>query len=318
MGRGYAPLHHLRRDRLVGSDRSPAREDCALRRFSDFAVVDWSGEAVARPKGLAVAHASEGQTAPVLLRPERGWSRPAVLDWLDRLAKAEADILIGLDLSLALPFVDLGTYFPGWDKSPHDAFALWSLVDELAAADDHLSASTFLADSEIARHFRQFNNCGDQFGSGRGRLRVCEHGQAAMGLTPQSCFNLVGAAQVGKSSLTGMRVLNRLRGRVPIWPFDPVPSKGPVLVEIYTSIAARAAGIRKGRSKVRDAQALDDVLDALGSNPHAPLSSYDDHSTDAILTTAWLRRAAALPANWGPHDLTPIIARSEGWTFGVH
>src|SRR3546814_10514255 len=59
------------------------------------------------------------------------------------------------------------------------------------------------------------------FGLGRGRLRVCEHGQAAMGLSPQSCFNLVGAAQVGKSSLTCMRVLNRLRGRVPVWPFDP-------------------------------------------------------------------------------------------------
>ena len=288
-----------------------------MRQFHNFVVVDWSGQAVARPKGLAVAYASVGNRAPVLLRPDGGWSRPAILNWIGRLAEAESDILIGLDLSPALPFVDQGAYFPGWNASPLDAIELWSMVDRLAADDDHLSATAFLAENEIARHFRQLNNCGDRFGSGRGRLRVCEHGQARMGLSPQSCFNLVGAAQVGKSSLTGMRVLARLRGRVPIWPFDAIPAKGPVLVEIYTSIAARAGRMRKSRSKVRDANSLDEVLQALGSDPHAPLSKYDDHSTDAILTTAWLRGAAEAPAHWSPAGLTPEIARSEGWTFGV-
>ena len=287
-----------------------------MREFSDFAVVDWSGQAVARPKGLAVAYASTGRRAPSLLRPSGGWSRPAILDWIERLADARNDILIGLDLSPALPFADRGSYFPGWDNSPRDAAELWSLVDRLAAEDDHLSVTTFLADSEIGRHFRQLNNCGDRFGSGRGRLRICEVGQAKMGLTPQSCFNLVGAAQVGKSSLTGMRVLHRLRGRVPIWPFDPVPEKGPVVVEIYTSIAARAAGLRKGRSKVRDAQTLGDVLTELKSDRHTPLQSYDDHSTDAIMTTAWLRGAARNEALWNPAGLKEV-ARTEGWTFGV-
>ena len=287
-----------------------------MREFSDFAVVDWSGQAVARPKGLAVAYASTGRRAPSLLRPSGGWSRPAILDWIERLADARNDILIGLDLSPALPFADRGSYFPGWDNSPRDAAELWSLVDRLAAEDDHLSVTTFLADSEIGRHFRQLNNCGDRFGSGRGRLRICEIGQAKMGLTPQSCFNLVGAAQVGKSSLTGMRVLHRLRGRVPIWPFDPVPEKGPVVVEIYTSIAARAAGLRKGRSKVRDAQTLGDVLTELKSDRHTPLQGYDDHSTDAIMTTAWLRGAARNEALWNPAGLKEV-ARTEGWTFGV-
>ena len=288
-----------------------------MRQFANFAVVDWSGEAVPRPKGLAVAHARAGQGAPVLLRPERGWSRAAVLEWIERLHSAETDILIGLDLSPALPFVDRDAYFPGWAESPSDAVGLWQAVDDLASNDDHLSANGFLAHSEVGRHFRQLGNCGDLFGLGRGRLRVCEHGQAAMGLSPQSCFNLVGAAQVGKSSLTGMRVLNRLRGRVPVWPFDPVPTTGPVLVEIYTSIAARAAGMRKGRSKVRDAKSLDEVLHALGSASHATLRCYDDHSTDAILTAAWMRNAAHVDAHWNPPGLTPEIARSEGWTFGV-
>ena len=288
-----------------------------MRQFANFAVVDWSGEAVARPKGLAVAHASAGSGAPALLRPEHGWSRQRILDWFGRLHAAEADILVGLDLSPALPFFDQGAYFPHWDQSPPDAKALWAMVDQMATDDEFLSVRTFLGDPEIQRHFRQFKNCGDRFEAGRGRLRVCEHGQAAMGMSPQSCFNLVGAAQVGKSSLTGMRVLNRLRGRVPIWPFDPVPEKGPLLVEIYTSIAARAAGVRRGRSKVRDAASLDEALAALGSGSHHPLRAYDDHSTDAILTAAWLRREAPRADNWVPADLNPELARTEGWTFGV-
>ncbi len=238
-------------------------------------------------------------------------------EWLERLGETSSDVLVGLDLSPALPFIDKGAYFPGWADSPANAKELWEMVDRLAADDEHLAASAFLTTSEVGRHFRQLNNCGDRFGTGRGRLRACELGQADMGLSPQSCFNLVGAAQVGKSSLTGMRVLHRLRGRVPVWPFDAIPARGPLIVEIYTSIASRAAGVRKGRSKVRDAGSLDTVLGALDSDTHQPLESYDDHSTDAILTTAWLRGAASNPALWEPANLTPAIARTEGWTFGV-
>ena len=114
-----------------------------------------------------------------------------------------------------------------------------------------------------------------------------------------------------------MRVLNQLRGAIPVWPFDPLPASGPVLIEIYTTIAARAAAIRKGLSKMRDADSLDIALEALGSERHAPLARYDNHATDAILTTAWLRIAAHDPTLWNPAALTPTIAATEGWTFGV-
>lgn len=148
-------------------------------------------------------------------------------------------------------------------------------------------------------------------------MRECEHGQKAMGLSPTSCFNLVGASQVGKSSLTGMRVLHRLRNRIPMWPFDPVPPSGPVIVEIYTTVAALAAGRSKSRAKIRDAPGLDAALDALESRRHAPLAKYDDHSTDAIITAAWLRKVAADPELWNPTNMHPEIARTEGWTFGI-
>lgn len=288
-----------------------------MRRFEHFAVIDWSGQAVERPAGLAVAVAGQGTTAPTLLAPAGGWSRQALLDWLLAHARAKTDMLIGLDLSPGFPFADRDAFFPGWPASPPDAGALWAMVDDMSADDQHLAASSFLAQPEVASHFRQHRRPGDLFPAGAGRLRRCEVEQRAIGLSPSSCFNLVGAAQVGKSSLTGMRVLHRLSGTMQVWPFDPVPPAGPVVVEIYTALAARAAGLPRGRSKIRDGAALDAALGSLGSDPHRPLMRYDDHATDAILTAAWLRIAATRTELWRPDGLSDAIARTEGWTFGV-
>ena len=284
--------------------------------FTDFIAIDWSGQAVERPRGLAVAHASAGTAAPELV--DRNWSRQDILDYLLGLADRGTRALIGLDLGPALPFADRHSYFPGWSDSPSDARALWALVDRLCADDPHLGVSTFVDHPEASRHFRRHGGRkGDRFGEGGGRLRVTEHAQREQELNPYSNLNLVGAAQVGKSSLSGMRVLHRLDGRIPIWPFDPVPAEGPVLVEIYTALAARLAGMRKGTSKIRDAQTLDMLLAVFESEAHAPLARYDDHATDAMLSAAWLRVAADRPESWSPGGLTPELARTEGWTFGI-
>ena len=145
---------------------------------------------------------------------------------------------------------------------------------------------------------------------------MTEERQRAQGLNPYSNLNLVGAAQVGKSSLTGMRMLHRLDRRLPVWPIDPLPASGSVIVEIYTSLAAIAAGLPKGRTKIRDAATLDAALARLGSRPHVPLARYVDHATDAILTAAWLRAASSDAALWEPTGLAAVAA-TEGWTFGV-
>lgn len=178
---------------------------------------------MARPPGLALAVADR-DGPPRLV--EHRWSREDALDWLRDVARSGEPMLIGLDLSPALPFADRGGYFPEWRGSPPGARALWRLVDDLSGADPHLSACGVLRHPEIARHFRQPGAKGDRFGDGRGRLRATER---AMPGAPSSCFNLVGAGQVGKSGLTGMRVLHRLDGAIPVWPFDPVPPAGPVI-----------------------------------------------------------------------------------------
>ncbi len=230
-------------------------------------------------------------------------------------------MLIGIDFSFAMPFSDRSAYFPGWEASPSDAKALWGMIDILAAGEDHLSASTIPVHPEMSRHFRYragiATHVGDLFEPGFGRLRITEKAcRANRQGNAASCFNLIGASQVGKSSLTGMRLLHRLADAIPVWPFDPIPETGPVLVEIYTALAARAAGMT-GPTKMRDATALDTALAALGARPHTPLPRYDDHGTDAILTAAWLRRASREAALWNPIALDAIIARTEGWTFGV-
>jgi len=293
--------------------------------------MDWSGQNVPRPKGLALAIAS-GKEAPQLIKPADNpyWSREDLRDWMLDQASLNKDILIGLDLSFALPFADKGAYFPQWSESPTNPKSLWTMVDTLCQDDPHLSVTSFLSHPEISRHFRHNKDyIGDLFGDdpsaknrGQGRLRYVEHhqrrtnhilsrGQSA------SIFNLVGAAQVGKSSLTGMRVLHQLDGAIPIWPFDPIPESGPMIVEIYTSIAARTAGVTKGRSKIRDRKNLEAALRNLNSPISEILTIYDDHSTDALIGAAWLRESVNKTLFWRPKAMKNEIAAQEGWTFGV-
>ena len=288
-----------------------------MRRFTHFAAIDWSGARGARQRGIALAVAS-GAGAPALVRPGHIWSRAEILAWLQDVAASDANMLIGFDFSAAFAFADRGGYFPEWADSPTDMRSLWALVERLAAHDPHYEAGGFLAHPEARRHFRHHRELGDLFEPGAGRLRVVErHQRVTKQAASVSNFNLVGAAQVGKASLAGMRVLHRLAGCIPLWPGDPVPASGPMLAEIYTGVAARAAGVPAGRSKIRDGETLDTALAVLGSPPVEMRGPVSDHSSDALLTAAWLRAVSGHTAVWAPSPLTDTLARTEGWTFGI-
>jgi len=289
-----------------------------MRKFSQFVCVDWSGAKTERPPGIAVGLIGR-DGPPTLLSPNPRWSRNDVKNWLIKLAKDQTDALIGFDLSMGLPFEDKGVYFPEWDESPANASALWELIDGLCTNDPFLGVSSFVEHPQAVRHFRHSKeHVGDLFQSGTGRLRTVEQYQRETGQgNSASCFNLIGASQVGKSSLTGMRMLHQLSGALPIWPFNPMPDQGPVIVEIYTTIAALAAGLPKGRSKVRDQKGLEAALERLNTPCPAKLPKYDDHSTDALITAAWMRKVSSDERLWNPSAMTPDIAQKEGWTFGV-
>lgn len=293
-----------------------------MTRFRQFLAIDWSGAKGARQKGIALGLADMEGGPPVLIQPpEGGWGREDVLALLrDDLPE---NTLVGMDLGIALPFADCGAFFPGWGESPADALSLWALIDEICHDDPNLETNSFVDHPELTAFFRRHGGReGAQFRCdgaehGRGRLRVTEHAQAALGLRPYSNFNLVGAAQVGKSSLTGMRMLHRLRGSLPVWPINPLPDTGSVAVEIYTSLAAIEAGRTPGTAKMRSYEELNEALTTLGSPPIGKSGSVDDHSTDALITAVWLRAVAHEKHRWEPVGLTDKIARTEGWTFGA-
>lgn len=279
-------------------------------RFSRFACADWSGAKGSRHAGIALAVCDVGDAAPQLVSPPGGiWSREAVAQWL--LAQND-DLLIGFDFSFAPPWVERESYLPG-EVLPTSAKAFWAYV-EAECNDPDLGAASFLE----TRHRRHF-----YFGSADGvkadflHWRQCEILNKNSSGKTSTVYDSIGAAQVAKASFAGMRFLNHVAEHIAIWPFDALPKQGPVVVEIYTTIAARAAGIAKGRSKIRDATALDAALLALGSRAHVPMDRYTDHATDALLTAAWLRLNAENPDYWAPKSLNCEIAASEGWTFGV-
>ncbi|BDI60506.1 hypothetical protein [Qipengyuania nanhaisediminis] len=299
-----------------------------MRKFDHFLAVDWSGARGERHRGIALAIADAGGGPPVLVEPPaRGWSRTEVMELLrDDLP---ANTLVGIDLGISLPFNDCGAFFPGWDASPSHAKKLWALIDDICSADEHLGAHGFLAHPEASRYFRHGKaHEGDRFHlanaiTREGRFRETEIAQKRQKCRPVSNFNLVGAAQVGKSTLTGMRMLHQLRGHLAVWPMDPVPARritsgGSMLVEIYTGLVSReAAALSGARTKLLTYGDLNVALEALGSPPVMRYGAIDDHSSDALLTAAWLRVASGQEQRWEPRFLTAQIAWTEGWTFGA-
>ena len=280
--------------------------------FHRFAAIDWSGAKGLRHKGIAVALCDADDTAPYLVQPAQGllWSRSAIADWL--LVQSSVPTLFGFDFSFAPPLVMRGSYLPG-ETVPDTAPAFWAYVDQLCDDADFGAASLL----EVAHRPHFYFGKADGMKAEYMHNRRCEaYYNAQGGGKPSTVYDAVGAAQVAKASFAGMRLLNHLHGKVPIWPFDPLPDSGSLVVEIYTSIAARAAGRPKGRSKMRDRAALNRALTMLGSAPYAG-DEPNDHQADALLTAAWMRQAATDDRYWSPSGLNSHIARTEGWTFGV-
>lgn len=280
--------------------------------FERFVAIDWSGAKGRKHKGIAVAMAEAGESAPRLVRPDHVWSRTEVLEWLV-VEAAAAPTLFGFDFSFAPPIATRGEYLPGEPDVPSTARAFWAYVDG-RSGDEDLGAASFLeqahrrhfyfgiADGEKAR-FMHFRQCDARLNAQGGRKTA-------------SAYDAIGAAQVAKASFSGMRLLHHLGGRVAVWPMDALPEPGSAVVEIYTRIYLRRAGL--SGAKLRSRTELNQALTALGSRPARLRFEPSDHQTDALVTAAGMRAlAAAEPRAFAPEGLTPELARTEGWTFGI-
>ena len=282
-----------------------------MSRFSSFVAIDWSGAKGKRHKGIAIAEARD-DSAPRLVRPNHIWSRDEVLRWLVKRA-AKEPTLFGFDFNFAPPIVERGEYLPGEPGVPTSAREFWAYVDALSD-DEDLGAASFL---EIAHRRHFYFGIADGAKAGFMHFRQCDARLNAQGgRKTASAYDAIGAAQVAKASFSGMRLLHRLGGKVPIWPMDPMPATGSAVVEIYTRIFLRRAGMPG--SKLRSRAALNLALEGLGSPPSRLRFEPNDHQTDALVTAAGMRALhRSEPGALAPAGLTPAIARSEGWTFGV-
>jgi hypothetical protein len=279
--------------------------------FISYVAIDWSGAKGKRHKGIAIAEA-RGEAAPRLVRPGHIWSREEVLRWLIRRAEKEPT-LFGFDFSFAPPIFERGEYLPGEADVPKTASEFWAYVDS-KCDDEDLGAASFL-EQVHRRHF--YFGIADGVKADFMRFRRCDARLNAQGgRKTASAYDAIGAAQVAKASFAGMRFLHRLDGKLAIWPMDAIPEHGSAVVEIYTRIYLRRAGL--SGTKLRSLAALNEALSALGSRPARLGFEPNDHQTDALVTAAGMRQLAAHePRAFDPEGLTPEIARSEGWTLGV-
>ena len=279
--------------------------------FESYVAIDWSGAKGRRHRGIAIAEA-RGEAAPRLIRPGHVWSREEVLTWLLKRA-AEEPTLFGFDFSFAPPLIERGEYLPGEPDVPRTARQFWAYVDRIST-DDDIGAATFL-ETAHRKHF--YFGISDGVKAGFMHFRQCDQQLNRQGgRKTASAFDAIGAAQVAKASFSGMRLLHRLDGKVAIWPMDPLPERGSAVVEIYTRIYLRRAGLTG--VKIRSRADLNRALKGLDSRPARLRFEPNEHQTDALVTAAGMRGLARVePRAFDPAGLTPHIAETEGWTFGV-
>jgi len=279
--------------------------------FDSFVAIDWSGAQGTRHKGIAIAEA-RGEAAPRLIRPGHVWSRSEVLQWLLGRARKEPTVF-GFDFSFAPPLGPGGEYLPGEARVPKTAREFWAYVDE-RSDDEDLGAASFLERAH-RRHF--YFGIADGVKAEFMRFRQCDQQLNRQGgRKTASAFDAIGPAQVAKASFSGMRLLHRLDGKVAIWPMDTLPESGSAVVEIYTRIYLRRAGM--AGTKLRSRKQLNEALAGLGSRPARLRFEPNDHQTDALVTAAGMRELARRePRAFAPAGVTPHIAVTEGWTFGI-
>jgi len=195
---------------------------------------------------------------------------------------------------------------------PDNARDFWAYVDALSE-DEDLGAASFLERAH-RRHF--YFGIADGTKADFVRFRQCDARLNAQGgRKTASAYDAIGAAQVAKASFSGMRLLRRLDGKVAIWPMDPLPAKGSAVVEIYTRIYLRNAGM--SGKKLRSRVDLNQALAGLGSKPVRLRFEPNDHETDALVTAAGMRAHLGNPDAFAPTGITAELARTEGWTFGI-
>lgn len=258
-----------------------------------------------------------GTHAPTLIPGP--WSRKKVAQWIIDHAKTAKRTLIGIDCNFGYA-QSIGEQQFGPNYTYLD---LWNAVEAANQNEPNFFAGGYWQHPHHQKYFWTQGTMPKDFAMPK-RLTETVCGECGYGW-PESPFKLIGAKQVGKGGLAGMRMAHYLRKhlgyRLSMWPFeDNIDQAHIVMTEIYPRQFLKRIG--HGNEKIRTVSDLNTALIKLDSKPAQNSMDVSDHDTDALVSAAGLRKLCGpdslVPENiaW-PSMLDQMRARTEGWIFGV-
>ncbi len=248
-------------------------------------AVDWSGAATDAHRKIAVAEIAAGA---LTLHPAE-LDREGVRDLLIDRARADSDLIVGLDFAFSTPawFLEQARWSPAdlWRKATEGLAESWLMMCEPPF---------------WGRLGRRRPQGGAQFR--RTDLAI----EAISGIRPKSVFQVGGAGAVGTGSLRGWPILHALReAGFAVWPFDA--PRTPMLLEIWPR--AFTGSVNKSREGTRVAY-LNANCGDLAPDIRAACAESED-AFDAVISAR---------AMWQHRDLLsalPTVEDEELRTEGI-
>ena len=282
--------------------------------FNIFIAVDWSVDNYKFQKGISVAQCPMGRCPPKIIQPEdRYWSRSSLIKWLLKEV-TEKKTLIGFDFSFSYPFYDCFSYFPGIKDSPISPYKLWEKIDNINNKSANFYGGGIWSKEPYSNYYNSPNLKGTLYKS---RRRFTEIEAKNKIHSPSPTFNCVGPGAVGTGSLAGMRVLNFLKNKINIWPFNNIIlQKQSVAVEIFPTYYFRYARVKPEKNIGYALGKINQALSHYGCNSLPQdiiIGGPDQDDADAIVSAAAMRYFSNNRNCWN----VPKVSKKEGWIFGV-
>ena len=282
--------------------------------FDSYVGIDWSGDKNKYQKGISVAKCLKCNKAPQIINPtEKYWTRSSLISWLIKEISKEK-ILVGFDFSFSYPFYDQSSYFPGLKDSPVNTLNLWKLIETLNVEYDNFYGGGIWNKDPYKNFYNAPSSKGILYSS---RRRLTEIHAKAMIHSPSPTFNCVGPGAVGTGSIAGMRMLNFLKNKVQIWPFEEtIPLNKSVVVEIFPTFYFRLANVKPIKNLGYTIENINKALDFFKSQPlpnEQEIKGPDQDDADSIISSAALRFFSQKETVWQ----VPSKSKKEGWIFGV-
>ncbi len=286
--------------------------------FDIFVGIDWSGsKSPKRSFSIAYAYCSHDSRHPPNYDVSK-LSRTDVFNKLANLVESNNKSLVGIDCNFGYN-IDIGQEQFGHDIS---ALKFWKYVDEINGEHDNFFAGEFWLHPKFKHYFWTQGKQPEWYKAERLR-RTTELNAINQGAgTPETPFKLIGAKQVGKGGLAGMRMAHQLKGafkdKVALWPFERhlCNTANLVITEIYPRLFIRHAD--HGNQKVRDINTLNNVINQFDFNSYTKIDdNLNDHLTDAIISSAGLKWFHQHEFDIQTVPLPSRASLFEGWIFGV-